>query len=77
LRSVTLDAAEIIGQGDRLGSLEPGKSGTLIITTGDPLEITTDVELTFIDGREIDLAGRHTQLRDKYREKDSQQGRVN
>ncbi|MDG2423863.1 MAG: amidohydrolase family protein [Phycisphaerales bacterium] len=77
LRCVTLDAAEIIGQGDRLGSIEPGKSGTLIITSGDPLEITTDVEMAFIDGREIDLASRHTQLRDKYREKYRQQGRIN
>ncbi|MAT82133.1 MAG: imidazolonepropionase [Phycisphaerae bacterium] len=77
LRSVTLDAAEIIGQGDRLGSIEPGKSGTLIITNGDPLEIMTDIEMAFIDGREIDLTSRHTQLRDKYREKYRQQGRVN
>lgn len=77
LRCVTLDAAEIIGQGDRLGSIEPGKSGTLIVTSGDPLEITTDVEMAFIDGREIDLASRHTQLRDKYREKYRQQGRIN
>ena len=77
LRSITLDAATIIGQGDRLGSLDPGKSGTLIVTTGDPLELITDVEMAFIDGREIDLSSRHTQLRDKYREKYRQQGRLN
>lgn len=77
LRSITLDAAKIIGQGDRLGSLDPGKSGTLIVTTGDPLELMTDIEMAFIDGREIDLSSRHTQLRDKYREKYRQQGRLN
>ena len=76
LRSVTLDAADIIGVSDRLGSLEPGKSATLIITSGDPLEMTTDVEMAFIDGREIDLSSRHTQLRDKYREKYKQKGRL-
>ena len=76
LRSVTLDAAEIIGVSDRLGSLEPGKSATLIITSGDPLEMMTDVEMAFIDGREIDLSSRHTQLRDKYREKYTQKGRL-
>ncbi|MDG2094723.1 MAG: amidohydrolase family protein, partial [Phycisphaerales bacterium] len=77
LRSITLDAAEIIGQGHRLGSIDPGKSGTLIVTTGDPLELMTNVEMAFIDGREIDLSSRHTQLRDKYREKYRQQGRLN
>ena len=76
LRSVTLDAADIIGVSDHLGSLEPGKSATLIITSGDPLEMTTDVEMAFIDGREIDLPSRHTQLRDKYREKYKQKGRL-
>ena len=77
LRSITLDAAEIIGQGDRLGSIDPGKSGTLIVTTGDPLELMTDVDMAFIDGRQIDLSSRHTQLRDKYLEKYRQQGRLN
>lgn len=77
LRSITLDAAEIIGQGHRLGSIDPGKSGTLIVTTGDPLELMTNIEMAFIDGREIDLSSRHTQLRDKYREKYRQQGRLN
>jgi imidazolonepropionase-like amidohydrolase len=77
LRSITLDAARIIGQGDRLGSIDPGKSGTLIVTTGDPLELMTNIEMAFIDGREIDLSSRHTQLRDKYLEKYRQQGRIN
>ena len=77
MRSITLDAAEIIGQGHRLGSIDPGKSGTLIVTTGDPLELMTNIEMAFIDGREIDLSSRHTQLRDKYREKYRQQGRLN
>ena len=76
LRSVTLDAAKIIGMGDRLGSIEPGKAATVIITTGDPLEMTTNVDMAFIDGREIELTSRHTQLRDKYREKYRQKGRI-
>ncbi|MDP7029473.1 MAG: amidohydrolase family protein [Phycisphaerales bacterium] len=69
LRSITIDAAEILGVGDRLGSLEPGKAATVIITTGDPLQIQTQVEQAWIDGRRIDLESRHTQLRDKYRRK--------
>ena len=59
LRSITRSPAEICGVGDRLGSLEPGKSASLIVTTGDPLEITSDVLAAFIDGREVDLGSRH------------------
>ena len=39
------------------------------MTTGDPLQIRTEVEQAWIDGRPIDLSTRHTQLRDKYRRK--------
>ena len=41
----------------------------MILTDGDPLEIPTQVEAMWIDGRSIDLTSRHTQLRDKYTEK--------
>ncbi len=69
LKSVTLYPAEILGVGDRLGSLEVGKDATLIITSGDPLEITTSVNAAFISGRPVDLANKHTRLYEKYREK--------
>jgi imidazolonepropionase-like amidohydrolase len=69
LRSVTLNAAKIIGVGDRLGSLESGKSATLLVTDGNPLEITTKIEHAFIDGREIDLSNKQTELDKKYRER--------
>ena len=69
LRAITIDAATIIGVGDRLGSLEPGKSATFIVTTGDPLQLRTEVEMAWIDGRPVDLSSRHTQLRDKYQRK--------
>lgn len=74
LRSVTLSAAEVLGVGDRLGSLEPGKLATLIVTTGDPLEITTHVEQAFIGGRSIDLRSKQTELYRKYQEKYRQLG---
>jgi len=66
LRAVTLYPAQILGVGDRLGSIEVGKDATLVVTDGDLLEITTKVELEFIAGRAVDLTSRHTQLRDKY-----------
>jgi imidazolonepropionase-like amidohydrolase len=69
LRSVTLSAAEILGVADRLGSLEVGKAATLIITTGDPLDIRTETRQAFIDGREIDLSNKQRKLYEKYRER--------
>ena len=69
LKAVTLYPAQILGVADRLGSLEIGKAATLIVTNGDPLDLPTQIEAAYIDGRKIDLSNRQTQLRDKYREK--------
>jgi imidazolonepropionase-like amidohydrolase len=69
LKAVTLYPAQILGIADRLGSLEPGKAATLIMTNGDPLDFPTQVEAAYVDGRKIDLSNRQTRLRDKYREK--------
>jgi imidazolonepropionase-like amidohydrolase len=66
IRSITLSAAEILGVADRLGSLEPGKAATLIVTDGDPLEIPTNVTAAFIDGREVSLENKQTALAEKY-----------
>ncbi len=69
LKSITLYPAEILGIAERVGSLEPGKDATMIITDGDPLEITTQVEMEFIQGRKIDMSDRHKMLYAKYQEK--------
>jgi len=69
LKSVTLYPAQILGVADRVGSLEVGKDATLIVTTGDPLEITTHVKAAYIGGREVELNDRHKRLWQKYREK--------
>ncbi len=65
LRSVTLSAAEVLGVADRLGSLEPGKDATFIVTDGDPLEILTRIEGTWLEGVEIDPS--HDRQRRLYR----------
>ena len=69
LKSVTLYPAQILGLADRIGSLEVGKDATLIVTTGDPLEIMSNVTMEFIQGRNISLHSRHTELYEKYLEK--------
>lgn len=69
LKAVTLYPAQIVGVADRVGSLESGKDATLIVTTGDPLEIATHVTAAYVQGREVDLNDRHKTLWHKYQEK--------
>jgi imidazolonepropionase-like amidohydrolase len=66
LKAVTLYPARILGVGDQLGSIEPGKWADLQVTNGDPLEIATVVERVFIAGREIPMDSRQTRLFRKY-----------
>jgi len=72
LKSITIYPAQIYGLENRIGSLEVGKDATIVVTNGDPLEITTNVEMEFIDGKKIDLRSHHTMLRDKFTEKYNQ-----
>lgn len=67
LRAITLYPARVLGVDDRLGSLEPGKIADVVITDGDPLEISSRTEYVFIDGRQVDLANRQSRFYDKYR----------
>ena len=55
LKAVTINAAQFMGIDDRVGSLEPGKQATLLITTGTPLDMTSEIEQAYIQGRELDM----------------------
>ena len=67
LKSVTLYPAQIMGIGDRFGSIEVGKVANLVVTTGDILEARTDTKYLFIDGRPIPLNTKHTDLNDLFK----------
>ncbi|MGE3354396.1 MAG: amidohydrolase family protein, partial [Planctomycetota bacterium] len=69
LAAITRDAAAILGVGDRLGTLTPGKLATLFVADGNPLELTTRIDRAWIQGREVDLRNKQTELADKYRRK--------
>ena len=66
LRSVTLYPAQILGVADRIGSIEPGKLADLVVTNGDLLEITTQVEQVWINGKATSMETRQTRLFKKY-----------
>ena len=55
VRALTMNAAEILGAGDQLGSVEVGKIANLVVTSGDLLAKETKVKHLFIDGVEIEL----------------------
>jgi imidazolonepropionase-like amidohydrolase len=74
LKSITIYPAQILGIDDQAGSIEVGKDASLIVTNGDPLEIMTNVEMEFIQGRQIDLRSKHTLLYEKYLQKYRQMG---
>ena len=66
LKAVTVYPAEIFGVADQVGTLETGKLANIIVTNGDPLEITTDVKFLFIKGQQTSLDNRHQRLYEKY-----------
>ena len=51
LRAMTLTPAEIYGVADRLGSVEKGKIGNLVVTRGDSFDNNTKVEMVIVDGK--------------------------
>jgi len=66
LKAITLNAAEIWGVADRLGSLDLGKAANLVVANGDPLDVKTDVKQVFIAGQEVPMTSRQTRLRDQF-----------
>jgi imidazolonepropionase-like amidohydrolase len=66
LKAVTVYPAEIFGVADQVGTLETGKIANLIVTNGDPLELSTEVKFLFIKGQRTSLDNRHQRLYEKY-----------
>jgi imidazolonepropionase-like amidohydrolase len=66
IRSLTLDAARLLGVDDRLGSIEEGKVANLLITTGSPIEYTSEVETMFVRGELVPWDDKFNRLRRRY-----------
>jgi len=66
LKSITITSAEIFGVADKLGSLEKGKSATLFICDGDPFETKTQIKHVFIDGWQMPMTTRQTDLYEEF-----------
>jgi imidazolonepropionase-like amidohydrolase len=53
LRTLTMDAAEILGLGDHVGSLTPGLDADVVIWSGDPLDVMSRALSVYVRGREV------------------------
>jgi imidazolonepropionase-like amidohydrolase len=69
LKSVTLWPAQIFGVGSRMGSIDVGKMANIVVTTGDLLEANIDTKYLFIDGRQVPLDTKHTQLNAQFKDR--------
>jgi imidazolonepropionase-like amidohydrolase len=59
--------AEILGMGERFGSLRAGRAGDVVVWDGDPLELTSAPLGVWIDGVAQPMTNHQTRLRDRYR----------
>ncbi len=67
LKTVTLNAAKILGIDNKAGSLEVGKDAQIVVSDGDLLDMRTNkVRFAYINGREISLDNRHKRLYRKF-----------
>ncbi len=53
LRALTLSGAEMLGLGDRIGSLAPGKDADFAILEGDPLSVYCKTLQTWVEGVKV------------------------
>lgn len=72
LKAVTIYPAEIFGVDKLMGSLEPGKLANIVLADGDLLELGTRIEKVFIEGREVDLNNRYTELLERFKKREKE-----
>ncbi|MBM7771634.1 imidazolonepropionase-like amidohydrolase [Actinokineospora baliensis] len=53
LRSITVNPAEMMGLGDRVGALKPGLDADVVIWSGDPLDVMSRATRVFVNGRQV------------------------
>jgi len=66
LAGVTRIPAEVLGVGDRIGTIAPGRTADLVLWSGDPLDVINTASQVWLGGREIPMRSRQTDLRDRY-----------
>ena len=67
MRAITAVPAQLFGLDEDLGTIEEGKVANLILVTGDPLEIRSEVRQVFVNGVPASMDNRHQRLYEQYR----------
>jgi imidazolonepropionase-like amidohydrolase len=73
MRALTVWPAEIFGVEKQLGTIAVGRVANLMVTDGNPLEITSNVRHLIIAGREVSTENKHGSLYEKYRSRPHRQ----
>lgn len=55
LKAITINPAKHLGIAERVGSLEVGKDADLVVFAGNPMEVSSTLELVLIDGEKVNL----------------------
>jgi hypothetical protein len=53
LRAMTLEPAEVLGLGERLGSIEAGKDANLVLLDGEPFAPGTKIQMVLLEGQNV------------------------
>lgn len=53
IEALTVNPADILRLNDRVGALEPGRDGDVVVWSGDPLAVDSRVQRVFIEGRTV------------------------
>jgi imidazolonepropionase-like amidohydrolase len=75
LKAMTINPARMFGVDRDFGSIEVGKVANVIVTTGDPIDIRTQIKEVFVKGQRMKFDDRHTELYEKYRARPKPPGR--
>lgn len=51
LKAITVNAAQMLGVSDRIGTIEVGKDADLVLFSGDPLDLTVTPDAVIINGQ--------------------------
>jgi imidazolonepropionase-like amidohydrolase len=63
MAAATRIPAEMLRLGDRLGTLEPGKDGNVVLYDGDPLSVRSTVQYVVLDGNLVYDRSKDTRVR--------------
>lgn len=66
LKAITIVPAEIFGVSAQMGSIEKGKDATLFVSDGDPFETKTQIRHVFINGWQMPMVSRQTELYEEF-----------